>query len=355
MECNWSNPSWKKMEAKSKQEDYQFKLARDMYNFIIVVAMDSMHMIMLKYDYYEHGPYDSYEEYHHSYGGEVYFEGLYDENVYERKNQITKVETLNPSISEEFPNVNKLPKAQEVTEESIVLYFDEEAFKEEPCCIMSGNSIENKEKERVEEKERLVERLCIFDSISIFSKESENLECSKEKESELEKSERVKENKCFIGKQENEKEEQREKEIVVFEKNEELNFYANETNSFFARKFVENVSNVSSFFDTFMENHNDFVSLNQLMSSASGQVEFSCKEQKLSNELLFKDFENRMGANLELFKVNVLALGNSNLRKEAFKQVCKDFVESGGLHHLKRIEHQRDLVSKKERKIKIPY
>ncbi|KAI5658034.1 hypothetical protein M9H77_26827 [Catharanthus roseus] len=33
MEYNWSNPSWKWMEAKSKQEDYQSKLARDMHNF----------------------------------------------------------------------------------------------------------------------------------------------------------------------------------------------------------------------------------------------------------------------------------------------------------------------------------
>ncbi|KAI5672724.1 hypothetical protein M9H77_13088 [Catharanthus roseus] len=33
MEYNWSNPSWKMMEAKSKQEDYQSKLARDMHNF----------------------------------------------------------------------------------------------------------------------------------------------------------------------------------------------------------------------------------------------------------------------------------------------------------------------------------
>ncbi|KAI5663858.1 hypothetical protein M9H77_23181 [Catharanthus roseus] len=37
-----------------------------------------------------------------------------------------------------------------------------------------------------------------------------------------------------LKKQESEKEEQREKEIVVFEKSEEVNFYANETKSFFA-------------------------------------------------------------------------------------------------------------------------
>ncbi|KAI5664020.1 hypothetical protein M9H77_23343 [Catharanthus roseus] len=44
---------------------------------------------------------------------------------------------------------------------------------------------EIKEKERVENKERLVERLYIFDSISIISKESELLECSKEKETRV--------------------------------------------------------------------------------------------------------------------------------------------------------------------------
>ncbi|KAI5667325.1 hypothetical protein M9H77_17178 [Catharanthus roseus] len=48
--------------------------------------------------------------------------------------------------------------------------------------------------------------------------------------------ERVKENECFIEKQESEKEENREKEIVVLEKSEEVNFYANEANSFFASK-----------------------------------------------------------------------------------------------------------------------
>ncbi|KAI5659254.1 hypothetical protein M9H77_28047 [Catharanthus roseus] len=48
-------------------------------------------------------------------------------------------------------------------------------------------------------------------------------------------------------------------------------------------KFVEDVGYVSSFLDTFMENHNDFVFLNQLMFFVSGQVGFSCNEQNLSN------------------------------------------------------------------------
>ncbi|KAI5653954.1 hypothetical protein M9H77_31141 [Catharanthus roseus] len=78
---------------------------------------------------------------------------------------VTKVETLKTSTIEEFPKVNELPQAQEEVEESIVVHVEEEAIKEE--------YIEIKEKESVQEKERLVQRLCIFDSISILSKESE--------------------------------------------------------------------------------------------------------------------------------------------------------------------------------------
>ncbi|KAI5681818.1 hypothetical protein M9H77_03046 [Catharanthus roseus] len=78
------------------------------------------------------------------------------------------------------------------------------------------------------------------------------------------------------------------------------------------------------------------------MSFMSGQVEFSCNGQKLSNvinslktlfentfgfqfyhlhfkEFLLEDFENRMGVNLELLKVNPSAFEKSNLRKEADK------------------------------------
>lgn len=70
---------------------------------------------------------------------------------------------------------------------------------------MSGKSIEIKEKERGEEKARLVERSCNFDSISIISKESEHLSVPKRNRvKELEKSERVKENEYF-EKQESEK------------------------------------------------------------------------------------------------------------------------------------------------------
>ncbi|KAI5672711.1 hypothetical protein M9H77_13075 [Catharanthus roseus] len=97
------------MEAKSEQEDYQSKLARDVYNFhycgcnrvnayggtnngngnftpkrhngfgsFSSCAKSYRHTSYdnyggydiddAKYDYYEHSPYDCYEEYHHIYG-----------------------------------------------------------------------------------------------------------------------------------------------------------------------------------------------------------------------------------------------------------------------------------------------
>ncbi|KAI5653322.1 hypothetical protein M9H77_30509 [Catharanthus roseus] len=154
--------------------------------------------------------------------------------------RFVNVEIMKPSMIEEFSKVNELPQATIEVEECVVLHVKEEISNVEHCDVMGDTNLEKdnieiKEKERVENKERLVERSCIFDSISILSKESEHFECSKEKESGLEKSEKVKENECFIEKQESEKEEQREKEIVALEKSEEMNFYANETNSFFSR------------------------------------------------------------------------------------------------------------------------
>ncbi|KAI5682042.1 hypothetical protein M9H77_03270 [Catharanthus roseus] len=115
-----------------------------------------------------------------------------------------KVKFIESSMVEKSTRIKELP--HDKIEESLKIHVVEEPSKEEPFCIMNEKSIEIKEKERVEEKERLVERSCNFDSISIISKESENFECSKEKESELEKSERVKENEYFIEKQESEKE-----------------------------------------------------------------------------------------------------------------------------------------------------
>ncbi|KAI5666852.1 hypothetical protein M9H77_16705 [Catharanthus roseus] len=192
MVYNWSNSSWKRIEVKSKQEDYQSKLTRDMHNF------------------------------YHGFGNGF--------NAYGGNNHGIRNLTSRRHVGAEFSKLNELRQATIEVEESDVLHVKEELSNVEHCDFMNGMNnvkeeyIEIQEKERVEEKQRLVERSCIFDSFSTLSKESELLQCLKEKESDLEKSER----------KVREKEEQREKKIVVFEKSEELNFYANETNSFFA-------------------------------------------------------------------------------------------------------------------------
>ncbi|KAI5671351.1 hypothetical protein M9H77_11715 [Catharanthus roseus] len=160
------------MEANSKQEDYQCKLARDMHNFYHDVGNDSMPMV----------------------GITMEMETTLLKDIMDLPPQrVSNVEIMKPSMIEEFSTVNKLPQAQEVVEESIVIHVVEETSNEDPCDCMNEKSIgkeecnEFKEKERGEEKEILVERSCTFDSISSLSKESELLECSKEKESELEK------------------------------------------------------------------------------------------------------------------------------------------------------------------------
>ncbi|KAI5664493.1 hypothetical protein M9H77_23816 [Catharanthus roseus] len=107
MEYNWSNPSWKRIKVKSKQEDYPSKLTRDFHrgsgnrfnayggnnrgngyftsrrhvgvgNFSSYDKSSGYTSydyygghgrVNAKYEYYERSPYDCYEEYHHSYGG----------------------------------------------------------------------------------------------------------------------------------------------------------------------------------------------------------------------------------------------------------------------------------------------
>ncbi|KAI5681708.1 hypothetical protein M9H77_02936 [Catharanthus roseus] len=132
------------MEAKSKQENYQCKLARDMHNFhhgggnrfnayggnnygngnftprrhvgvgnFSSYAKSFEHTsyddyggygrVNTKYDYYERSPYDYYEEYHHSY---------------------------------EFSKVNELPQATIEVEESATIHAKEEISKVERCDLM---------------------------------------------------------------------------------------------------------------------------------------------------------------------------------------------------------------------------
>ncbi|KAI5676632.1 hypothetical protein M9H77_07582 [Catharanthus roseus] len=60
---------------------------------------------------------------------------------------------MEPSIVEEAPKVKELSQAK--IEESLKLHVIEETSNEDPCCITNENNIEIKEKERMEEKERL--------------------------------------------------------------------------------------------------------------------------------------------------------------------------------------------------------
>ncbi|KAI5667602.1 hypothetical protein M9H77_17455 [Catharanthus roseus] len=154
---------------------------------------------------------DSYDHYKHSYGSK---------NMYNEHNDFIAMEAWEQEVESLFYSygVREEEKFQLVLKS---LSYERRALKLK------------KKKER-KKNEILVAILYIFYSNSIFSKESEHFERSKKKESELENSEGVKENECIIEKQESENNEQREKKIAVLEKSEELNFNANETNSFFA-------------------------------------------------------------------------------------------------------------------------
>ncbi|KAI5663415.1 hypothetical protein M9H77_22738 [Catharanthus roseus] len=225
------------MEGKSKQEDHQSKSAREIYNF-------------------HHGGDNGVN----AYGGINYGNGNFTpRDILELTSNEDSCDIMNEKI------------------------------------IEKKESIKIKEKERVENKERLVERLCIFDSISILSKEGEPSECSKEKESELEK-----------GVEDKGRSMEKELGTILEELPISLSLYLSLMDFEVMNdasiesivvgfgldgvlfdilhdkcfgKFVENVDYVSSFLDTFMENHNDFFSLNQLMPFVSGQVEFSCNVQ----------------------------------------------------------------------------
>ncbi|KAI5675842.1 hypothetical protein M9H77_06792 [Catharanthus roseus] len=75
---------------------------------------------------------------------------------------------------EESSKIKELSQAK--FQEHLKIRILDKTSKEEPYCVVNEKSIEIKEKERVEEKQRLVERTCIFGSISILLKESEHLE-----------------------------------------------------------------------------------------------------------------------------------------------------------------------------------
>ncbi|KAI5677132.1 hypothetical protein M9H77_08082 [Catharanthus roseus] len=79
--------------------------------------------------------------------------------------------------------IKDIMELKEISNEDSCDNMNEKSIEEEEC-------IETKERDIVEEKERFIKRLFIFDPNSILSKESEHFNCPKEKESELERSER---------------------------------------------------------------------------------------------------------------------------------------------------------------------
>ncbi|KAI5683010.1 hypothetical protein M9H77_04238 [Catharanthus roseus] len=126
--------------------------------------------------------------------------------------------------------------------------------------------------------------------------------------------------------------------------------------SYFKEKYVEYCESILPFFETFMNDFVGVISLNPSLLFLNKQVEFLCHEQKLLNvikslntlmenifgfqfchlhfkELLLNNFENQMGAYLEMFKDNPLTFVKSILRKETFEQVCKELVVGHLYYH----------------------
>ncbi|KAI5677498.1 hypothetical protein M9H77_08448 [Catharanthus roseus] len=249
MKYNWSNPLWKRIEAKSKQEDHQSKCARDMYNS-------------------HHG-----DNGVNAYGGNNHGNGVFISKIYVRVGSFSfYAKSYGHTSYDDYGGYDR----------DVVVFM----------IVMKDSSKDEVGKLAY----KSIQTINFFPSNSYLSFEIY-----------------FKETKLFS---------------LVFMEN-GYQFY-----------FLNSLG-------TFRENHNDFVSLNQFMFFVSGQVEFSCDEQNLSNvinslntlfentfgfqfyhlhfkEFLLEDFENRMG--VKLFKVNPLAFEKSNLRKESFEQVWKDFV-----------------------------
>ncbi|KAI5667943.1 hypothetical protein M9H77_17796 [Catharanthus roseus] len=153
MEYNWSNPSWKRSEAKSKQEDYQSKLARDMHNFHHCGGN-----VVNAYGGSNHENGNFIPRRHVRVGNFSSYAKSTEHTSYDDYGGVAKVESLKPSMIEEFSKVNELPQAIIEVEESVVPHVKEEISNVEHCDLMrekniEKGSIEIKEKERVENKE----------------------------------------------------------------------------------------------------------------------------------------------------------------------------------------------------------
>ncbi|KAI5658020.1 hypothetical protein M9H77_26813 [Catharanthus roseus] len=211
MEYYWSISSWQWTEDMRKQEDYQSKLPRDMYNYYhgggneVNAYGRSNHghenFISKGHDCYgnftpeRHYGVDNFSSHAKSYGNTSY-DDYGDRQLSMPSQGVAKVEPFTPSMVDEFQRIKELPQAK--TEKSLETHIEKEISNEDSSDNMNEKSIEKeecfetKEKDKVEQKkERLVERFCISNSISVLSKESKYFEYSKEKEYELEKSERT--------------------------------------------------------------------------------------------------------------------------------------------------------------------
>ncbi|KAI5649516.1 hypothetical protein M9H77_35521 [Catharanthus roseus] len=152
------------MEAMRKQENYQSKLARDMYN-----CYHGSGNGVNAYDGSNHGHGNFIFRGHHGYGNftpkrhnnignfssyaKSYEHTPYDDYVgYERVNikyvehspyGVTKVEPLTLSIVDELPRTKELPKAK--IEKSLETHVEKETSNEDNCINMNEKSIEKEE------------------------------------------------------------------------------------------------------------------------------------------------------------------------------------------------------------------
>ncbi|KAI5682068.1 hypothetical protein M9H77_03296 [Catharanthus roseus] len=133
------------------------------------------------------------------------------------------------------------------------------------------------------------------------------------------------------------------KGIVVLEKSEKVNFYTNGTNSFFTSESlcVQNFEDSSNTKEesllTRIEDKGRSIEkelciyLEDLPMSPFLNPFLSFHEVSFEELKSLLNFENKIEANLEMLKVNILAFEKSILRKEAFEQLA---MGKRFFHHL---------------------
>ncbi|KAI5681843.1 hypothetical protein M9H77_03071 [Catharanthus roseus] len=241
MEYDWFNPSWKRMEVKGKQEDYQSKLGRDMHSF------------------------------HHSGGNGFNAHGwnnLGNENF-------TQTEHFEYGKEKESELENsEIVKENECSTEK---QENEKEQQREKEIVKIENSSKDEGGNLLYKSIKTINFLCSnsYLSFEIYFKDIKVDECHFNIANYVSYVLRIED-----------KARNMERELGKFLKDFTHKWCFDILHDKHLGKFIENVGYVSSFLDTFMENHNDFVPLQQLMPFVSGQVELSCNEQKLSNLLI---------------------------------------------------------------------